>query len=252
MSKFFIFILALISLCCRHPVTQEQPQTFKDSVVKRFLDIAESIEFYDTSNYDYTILSAYMNNDSGFFSRMNKYLVFYNEYLKNKQKEDACLHLIRLSELGADEAYRFRYWALLCDYHQTITITRTGDSIKLRYLEYRLWDDSNDVEHDKKIIKPVCDISKDFEKDIPLSAWEELKKRIKYADYWGLKGRNDDNRVLDGSDWQIDGYTTRPGYGTVPQVQSVKRISPSGAVAEIGLYLFKLTNQKPICHKTFN
>jgi hypothetical protein len=239
MSKVIVTILILISFCCRQPSPPGTKASFKDSMVKRHLALIGPTEFYDTLNYDYKILSAYMNNDSAFFIRMNKDMNRAEQYTKEEPRLDTCVHLTKLSDLLVDEAYRFWHGQSFCDYGQRITITRSGVLIQLHYVEYSNGDGKTQyliANGDPVIVQPYCTVLKEFLKDLSIKDWEELEKRVDKADYWGLKQYHH-KLMFDGSHWQIDAYTKRPKYGNDQKIHSVSRQSPSSdAFREIGIY----------------
>ena len=165
---------------------------------------------------------------------------------------DSCVHLKKISELNADEVYRFSHGEAFCFYKQRVTVTRKGDSISLHYLEYSGTDDGNVIEYrDKTGLRrfgPGCRIEKEFHKSSTKKDWEDLENKIEETDYWGLKER--EVRVIrDGSSWQIDAYTRKPEKINGSQVRSVYRNSPNNnSFASLGLFFMKLAGEKGMCN----
>ena len=163
---------------------------------------------------------------------------------------DSCLRLKKISELDADEVYRFSHDESFCFYGQRVTISRTGNSILLHYLEISASPNGKVIEYrDKaglKRIGPDCKVEKEFNKVLKVKDWETLMKFVTTADYWLLKGRQY-HGCCDGSFWTIDAYTKRPRYYTGQQVHSVYRWSPQNSFAELGMAFMKLAGEKGMC-----
>ncbi|MEO7984121.1 MAG: hypothetical protein ABI688_08570 [Bacteroidota bacterium] len=167
---------------------------------------------------------------------------------------DKCILPKKLSELPVDEAYRFIFSGSLCILGEAVTISKTSDSIKLHFVAYILpREETNkmtfsDKNGTKYIVDSNCVIIKQFEKKLHPEDWNKLEQALDNTDYWGLKPRNP-RLLLDGSGWQIDGYTKRPRYSTNQQVHSVSRTSPTmKAFVELCLLFMKLSGEKIMCN----
>ena len=164
---------------------------------------------------------------------------------------DSCVHLKKISELKADEVYRFSHGEAFCFYRQCVTVIRTNDSIFLHYLEYSGTNDGNLIEYrDKTGLKrfgPGCRIEKESYKSIAENDWNELEEKIEEADYWKIEEKSNDV-VRDGSFWQIDSYLRKPENKNGPQVRSVYRNTPSNnSFSLLGLFFMKLAGEKGMC-----
>jgi hypothetical protein len=141
---------------------------------------------------------------------------------------DSCVHLKKISDLDADEVYRFSHGEAFCFYRQRVTVTRTNDSISLHYLEYSGTNDGNLIEYrDKTGLKrfgPGCRIEKEFYKSIAENDWKGLEEKIEEADYWRIEESN--NVVRDGSFWHIDSYLRKPENKNGPKFAVFIEILP--------------------------
>jgi hypothetical protein len=255
MRKLFFPFVLLLFVCCGQHSPQQAVESFKDSVVKEYLARADSLDFYDTTNYHFRILKAYMKNDAAFFIKMKKDAQQSREEAEKYPRLDSCVHLAKLSDLPVDEAYRFSHGQSFCDYGQRITITRSGIIIKLHYIEYSNGDGHTTTYLNKKrdtiTIQPYCVLIKEFEKDLSMMAWDELEERIENADYWGLKPYHY-RLSTDGSSWQIEAYTKRPKEPEGQQIHFVSRhCSCNPSFKALGEYFLKLSGEQTMCGEFF-
>ena len=254
MRKLYSAFILLLLICCNSQTPPKAKADFKDSMIKEFLTRIDSSEFYDTTNFNYKILKAYVNDDTGFLKNLaNDWKSFNAERIKYPDL-DTCTHLKRLSELNVDEVYRFSHRESFCFYSQSVTISRIGDSVFLHYLEYSFHDEGKIVEYrDKsglKQIGPGCKVEKEFYRKLEIGDWNKLDKKIKEADYWGLK-ENNFRLGFDGSSWRIDGYVKRPRYITGQRVHSVYRWSPQNSFEELGRMFMKLAGEQSMCSEFY-
>ncbi|MBC7873130.1 MAG: hypothetical protein H7Y01_03985 [Ferruginibacter sp.] len=252
--KAVIYLLSiLLIISCNQPDSIRKNESFKDSVLKQFFSIVDSIGFYDTTTYDFNILKAYANDDTIFFKKMKKNLDQYVEpHVFNGT--DKCILPKKLSDLPVDEAYRFIYTGSFCFFGQSVTISKKGDSIKLHFVDYILpyqenkkmtFSDKNGTQY---VVDSNCVIVKQFEKSLQPEDWDNLEQALDNTDYWGLKTHNP-TPFLDPSFWQIDAYTRQPRYSTNQQVHSVIRSSSSmSSFIALGLLFMKLSGEKIMCN----
>src|SRR6186997_3059922 len=168
MIKITAALFSLFLLSCR-PSPPKPTLSFKDSVVNEYLAQIDSLEFYDTNNYDFKVMKSYFKNDTSFFRQMQKDIEFERENGNENSYFDSCVLLRKLSDLNVDEAYRFQHTESFCFYGQFVTISRIGNSITLHYLEFSFSPDGKTITYqDKKggkKIGPGCRIEKEFSKN---------------------------------------------------------------------------------------
>jgi hypothetical protein len=252
----FVILLTMIFVCCKQQSSVKQQFTLKDSLVKRYLASIDSLDYYDTTNQDYKMLRAYVNNDTIFFANMKREMDMRSQYIYPPGL-DSRVFPKKLSDMQADEAYRFTHQQSFCRFGQAITITRSGVSIALHYAEFVLPSlDGNQLEFisdDGKhyVIKSNCVLIKEFTHTLQQKDWKKLEEAISYADYWGLKEIEYD-LCLDGSNWQIDAYTNEGSYPFNQRAHSVRRhCKRSRDFVELGRYFLKLSGNKTMCGKFF-
>ncbi len=251
MYKLSWTILIYFLTGCRQAASIKEQPDFKDSVIQKHFSKINSLEFYDTIDYDFKVLKAYFNDDTSFFREMNENM----DKLSSYPRVDSCVNQIKLSDLNCDEAYRFYHSQSFCDFHQNITIARSGDSVRLIFIEYSNGDGKQtqylSYKGDTVTVLPYCVVTKQFNKLLPIKDWEKLKDIIRKADYWGLKPHIFE-LIVDGSSWRVDGYTKEAKYLSGQQIHSVSRQSPSSqAFKDIGIYLLKLSGERAMCGEFF-
>jgi hypothetical protein len=178
-------------ICCKQPQLNQNQLNFKDSVVKEYLASIDSMEFYDTFNRDFKILKAYAANDTSFFSTLKKEMQQSRQDAIFYGREDSCIKQERISDLQVDKAYRFKHWEAFCFFSQNITITLLSGKVSLHYIEYSSSPDGQSFtivkpNGDTLKINPYCTVVKEFNKTLPLKDWEELERKVRDADYWGM------------------------------------------------------------------
>lgn len=245
-----IYLLSILFIIgCKQPNPVDKSASLKDSVIRQYFSIVDSLDFYDTTDYSYRILKAYVNDDTLFFKKAKKGFDNLVDYYSFNTLE-SCIVPKKLSDLPVDEAYRFIHSESFCDFGQTVIISKSIDSIKLYYFEYILPTDAKKVIHKSGknyVVDSNCTIIKDFSKSLKLEDWQKLKDALYKTDYWGLKPTTPP-RFLDPSHWQIDAYTKQPGNLTTQQVYSVKRESPPfKEFADLCMLFMKLSGEKGMC-----
>ena len=237
MFRITAAVLSLTLICCNHLGTSKSSLGFKDSILREYFAVIDSLELYDTTNYDFRTLKAFFNDDTSFFEEMAKDIKVSKEQNRFDDAIDSCVQLKKISELNADEVYRFSHSESFCFYSQRVTISRTGDSILLHYLEFSASPDGKVIEYrDKqgfKRIGPGCKVEKEFSKVLSKTDWDHLENKIRDADYWGMKQRSYEE-VLDGSWWQIDAFTNNPREPVGQRTHTVGRKIFTDSFRELG------------------
>lgn len=230
MLKVLTVLLLLFFCSCKNKSSPKP--VFEDSVVRQYLSFADSIGSYeDTNSYSRRILNAILDKDTLRFRLIQNELDEYKKYIY----PDWFAHTPKLSDLAVDEAYRLILSRSFCNYAQTITISKKGNAIGLQYLEYPL-----SVSKDS-IIK--------IEKMLKDEEWRELIRALHRADFWGLKYRSSNPRVvLDGYSLRIESYIRKPEYFS-GQIHSISRHSPElKELEDLSRLFYKLSGQQTMCH----
>jgi len=252
MFKFSISILLLALASCKQPEHRTEVLSLRDSILRQHLSLTDSVDFYDTSNLDYKLLKAYFKNDTASLKEINAAM---NRFAKTTLSSglDSCIFPKIISNLKADEAYRFIHSQPFCYFGLSVTISRFGDSVCLQYVDFILPNyDGIPREITFKNGKQYkqeqnCIVIKQTQKILNLNAWKELESAILAADYWGLK-HTSPRLLFDPSFWQIDGYTKEARLATGQHFQSVIRDSPSmEAFKNLGRLFIKLAGEKGMC-----
>lgn len=204
MLKITCILLGFTTLfSCREQTTQSTV-SLRDSVLQMHLAVVDSIPEYDTSALDFQLLMAYQRNDSAYLAKYlqktkeRKTLIQKEGYKQYAVYPDSCIHQLRLHETSYEEAYRFKYFQAFCPYKLIVTVGRTNDTAVLQCIVYKPasdtpWDSSG------------CRIVNQFTKRLSPNQWDELRRAIKYADFWALKSRNDVYGA-DGRTLEVEGY----------------------------------------------
>jgi len=251
--KSIIFLLSfLFILGCKQSSSIRKKESVKDSVIKQFFSIIDSLDFYDTTTNELKMLKAYVNDDTGFFKKMKADLDRYVDYYTFNMI-DSCILPKKLSDLQVDEAYRFIHSQCFCDFGQTVTIIRSGDSIKLNYLEYIIGDPDGKTREftfkngKRYVVDSSCLIVNQFDKSLQLKDWDKLKDALYKTDYWGLKPTSP-RIVFDPSHWQVDAYIKQPVFPINQKVYSVKReFPPFKEFGDLCILFMKLSGEKGMC-----
>lgn len=251
MRRISAILLFLVVTACGHK-NNSAPNPLTDSMVTQYLHIVDSLNRYeDTISYSHRMLQAYLNKDTSYFRKMKEELDSYRNYIYPKSL-DSSLSLEKLSDLDVDEAYRLTISQSFCYFGHTITISKKGDSINLQYLEYLLSDFNGHTTTFSQGGKEYNVDSnyasqKKIEKELKWEEWQDLTSALNEADFWGLKYRSTNPRVvLDGYSLRIDSYSRNSEYGS--QIHSVARHSPQlQELQDLLALFFKLSGQRTMC-----
>jgi hypothetical protein len=247
MQKLTWLLVIILQFNCHQNTGRPTVADNRDSMILEYFKLIDSgIKAFDTLNFDHKILRAYLANDTAFFTRMPTFLNYVREYAwENSSRLDSCISVVPISNLDAEEAYRFSFDRnFFCYDHPVVTIARYYDSITLHYLEFTNGEGYEKIYNDTDTIQPYCVLKQNFRKRLSKDQWNEFRWRLNEADYWGLKSKIPDWGILHPSYWKIEGYRKDSEYGW-PENHFVERNPPrSPAFREIGYYLMKLAGRK--------
>jgi hypothetical protein len=187
-------LLIILSFSCNTKSNRTDNYSLKDTILVKHFEAIESSDDFDSTDLNYKVLKAYVNNDTAFFEKIESGLVEKERYNKQWQYMDSCIHQPKLQSLPVDEAYRFIYSAAFCPYKLQVTVSRKADRSNLHFILYQNQYDT--VE---------CKIVTEYDKTLSSKNWEALMNSLSIADFWGLK-KDNGVRGLDGNSLTVTGY----------------------------------------------
>ena len=202
MRLLYFYIFSLLLFSCTGTNSHEPKSTFRDSVIKFYREEANINRKFDTSDFNYKLLNAYIAYDS---AALNKIFAEINKEKESRKwwgQLDSCIKLTSLKDMDIDEGYRFEYDGALCPLRQITTIYKRNDTIKLKFELYQLkWDTAE------------CRKLEEFDRVLILKNWEDFLDKVERGDFWGLK--SDNHRFgVDGSTYYITGF--KKGSNNLP------------------------------------
>lgn len=166
----------------------------KDSILKRYLTIIDTLPYYDTTTNEYKILRAYNFNDTGKLKTILEYTKGSSRKPEWEINMDSCVKQTAFKDLKSEEAYRFNYSAAFCPFHTSATIAKYKDSIILETIVYQhAWDTT------------PCKVIGRTSIDVDSLSWAKFQESLTTADLWGLK-RYNERRGADGDNLDIYGF----------------------------------------------
>ena len=236
MRRIFFLIPVVLLLACTDRPSTTVTYSLKDSVIDKYIKLLDTSGQFDTADINYKILRAYISNDTIFFRKLSR-------DIDNARKfglqwiEDSCVHSIKLQELNADEAYRFIYTASFCPYKLNITVSKKEDNANLHFILYQFRSDT-----------ASCRIINEYDKILTKRNWEDIRKAINTADFWGLKKENG-LHGLDGDNITVIGYhNVHSSFDRRAKFNYVNRWSLAGTtLAEPFNLVLKLSGNKQGC-----
>ncbi|MBR9860212.1 hypothetical protein GYB22_05595 [bacterium] len=174
-----------------------------------YFTLAKSSGLHDSSEFNYTFLEAYHENDTSFLAEQLASL----KYRANYGHKKDVIQIPSIYSYNFDEVYRFTYSAAFCNKSAILTIGKNAykQIIDLYiYEQHRPFSPQDTFEginiHHQKIT-------------IDSNVWKKLQEGIYHSDFWGL--------MQDNGEWGFDGSTlTVAGYnkyGTTPDQTKIIR-----------------------------
>lgn len=228
-------LLVILSISCNTKSQKIDDHSLIDSILVKHFKAVESAEDFDSTDINYKVLKAYVNNDIIFLKNRGADIVDNERNNEQWQFLDSCIHQPKIQSLPVDEAYRFVYLAGFCPYKINVTVSRKGDSSNLHFILYQYkWDTAD------------CRIISEYDKAISPKNWKEIIESLNECDFWGLKKDNGVHGV-DGSTLTVTGFRQRDSLFNSPaKFNYVYRWSPYGLSGPFQLIL-KLSGNKKGC-----
>ncbi len=191
MRQILIILASIFVFSCKQ--TNTYSKNLRDTIIERYLAMIATSGKYDTTDLNYKVLKAYVQNDLTSLKHIDSLIV---DQTKNRMNWDLWTNdipLPTLNQLDKDEAYRFIF-SINGSSYEAITVSKKAGIFKLHYLFYGR---NRETSKFNKI--------KEYEKDISESQWNKLTNKIQNADFWGLKNENG-YRGDDGNDITVIGF----------------------------------------------
>jgi hypothetical protein len=190
-----VLLCFLITLCaCRRNDRNPPLTNSRDTIIKNYFQVIDSLPYYDTLDKTFKLLKAYYSNDTGYLVASYREVA---DLLKHRGKalmSEVCEQPPPINTLGFDEVYRFSYNAAFCNKSVTLTVGEVSDSVLLEVYLYEMSDR-----------EATCKTISHTTKLLNKSESQKINIEINYADFWGLQA---DNGMygFDGSSLFVTGY----------------------------------------------
>lgn len=193
--KPLFYIIIFLPLCCcscHQPAAPKQHASYKDSLLKDYLSMADTLPYHDKNSVDFKMLRAYCQDDTAGLKRLQENMERANTEMG--WPADTCIKKENIRNIKCREAYRFEYSDVFCPDATVETIINYGDSIVIRTVVYQHAQDST-----------PCKIIEQFSTTVDSVHWKEFQDLLAAADFWGLKPGNGKNG-LDGNTLTVYGF----------------------------------------------
>jgi len=172
---FSITFLLLFFACKTNNERVVLKQTFKDSVLKQYIDYTSQLPFFfDKSSYDYRFLKAYYTNDTAFLKTASNDIAVSDRKIGDGFPDSCRRHPV-IEKLNVDYVNQFDYSESFCNLVYFFTLTKNKDTIILQSVIYR--GDNN---------TKSCKTVKQDEIKLTQQNWDDFMQSIQFADFWGL------------------------------------------------------------------
>lgn len=194
MIKLLLISVMAFSVSCQTHINAVNSNLSRDSIMKKYFLLVDSLPYFDTLDLKFKLLKAYNENDTGYLKRSYGDLVELSKFKKEMSESNICEEPAPLNTPGYEESYRFIYGVAFCDKWVNITIGKNIDSATVELYLYEYIDKETRCKTIKHIKKRINDRD-----------WKNFITDISYADFWGLK---EDNGIhgFDGSSLDVTGF----------------------------------------------
>lgn len=192
--RFYVFLFLVLFSSCHLKVDQAGQLEPRDSLMRAYLNLGDSISWTDTTDPRHKLLLAYNKNDTAYIKQTLKSAQEALIETRKYPSPTSCFTPQPINSFDFNEAYRFQYEAAFCDQSVNITVGERHDSIFLLAYHYK---------HDYKT--DSCLSVEKTEKLLSAKQWEAIQFSIFRADLWGMKSYNGISG-MDGSSLTVIGY----------------------------------------------
>lgn len=233
----FIFTVAImvLSSCGNKPKTSS-PYSYRDSIMRDYFSLIDSLPDEDTLSRDFHLLKAYYKNDTSSLREFHTNLLNSLHYVQQRPTNERCNTSLLINVMDFPEGYRFGYSRAFCNKWVVITVSKIENGMVIQSILY-------EEVYETKECKILSQISKKFDN----KAWDLFEQKVNYVDFWNLNVSNQSG--ADGSSLTIDGYR-RYGGSKDYKYKSVYRWSSEDmAVGELFKHVLDLSDIKVDCFK---
>lgn len=218
MTRIILILLAFTTFnySCKTDTSHGTRNATKDSLLKKYISIVDTLPYHDTSTIEYKLLKAYSLNDTNTLEKLVEFFENINTTVDWQINIDSCVKQQAFKDISSEEKYRFNYSSAFCPYTTSSTIIKYKDSTILNTIVYQYaWD------------TVPCKIIDQSRVTIDSISWAKFKKLLEVADFWGLKPDNGKHGV-DGSTLKVYGFKKGTNYDWNPDKSSfISRWSPA-------------------------
>ncbi|MBI4946611.1 MAG: hypothetical protein HY840_09440 [Bacteroidetes bacterium] len=189
-----LLAFALINYSCNTNTFHQTNNETKDSILKKYISIVDTLPYYDTSSIEFKLIKAYSSNDTNTLKKLVGHFENMTRKLDWQINLDSCVKQQAFKDIRSEEKYRFNYSAALCPYATSATIINYKDSTVLNTIVYQYaWDTL------------PCKVIEQTTVAIDSVGWAMFQESLEVADFWGLRPDNGEHGV-DGSTLEIYGF----------------------------------------------
>lgn len=234
---FILLAFALLNNSCKTDSSNQTNIASKDSVLKKYISMVDTLPYYDTSTIEFKLLKAYSLNDTNTLTKLVGHLENINTKLGWQINLDSCVKQQDFKDINAEEKYRFNYSSAFCPYTTSTTIIKYKGSTVLNTIVYQYaWDTL------------PCKIIDQSTISIDSLSWVKFQESLEVADFWGLKPDNGKHGV-DGSTLEVYGFKKGTNPEWSPDKSSfIERWSPAyNSILNSFILLLKFSKTKKGC-----
>jgi len=234
---FILLAFTLFNYSCKTDTTSQTNYSAKDSILKKYISMVDTLPYYDTSTIEFKLLKAYSSNDTNTLKKLVGHLENMNTKLDWQINLDSCVKQQAFKDISSEEKYRFNYSSAFCPYTTSTTIIKYKDSTVLNTIVYQYaWDTL------------PCKIIDQSTITIDSLSWDKFQESLEVADFWGLKPDNGKHGV-DGSTLEVYGFKKGTNSDWNPDQSSfISRWSPAyNSILNSFILLLKYSKTKKGC-----
>jgi len=234
---FILLAFTFFNYSCKTDTSRQTNYSTKDSILKKYILMVDTLPYYDTSTIEFKLLKAYSSNDTNTLKKLLGYLENMNTKLDWQINLDSCVKQQAFKDIASEEKYRFTYSSAFCPYKTSTTIIKYKDSTVLNTIVYQYaWDTL------------PCKIIDQSTISIDSLSWDKFQESLEVADFWGLKPDNGKHGV-DGSTLEVYGFKKGTNSEWDPDKSSfISRWSPAyNSILSSFVLLLKYSKTKKGC-----
>ena len=124
---FKILAFTLINCSCQTDTYHKTNFAVKDSFLKKYISIVDTLSYYDTSTLEFKLLRAYSSNDTNTLKKLVRHFENLNTKPGWQINMDSCVKQQPFKNINAEEKYLFNYSSAFCPYVTTSIIIKYKD-----------------------------------------------------------------------------------------------------------------------------